>query len=1506
MDYGDAPDASSGTGVGNYQTTISDGGASHIITADLNLGTEIDADTGTLQNTTADADDTDSTPNDEDGVTLFPTLSTANSGNNYAVTVNYENTGADATLVGWIDFNADGVFDSTEAASATVTSANSSQVLNWTIPSGSSIKSGTTYARFRISRDGLLNTSYSTGAASDGEVEDYQLTILGGTDYGDAPDDGGINGNYGTISANNGAAHTIVDGLSIGNTIDSDDGSLQNSTATADNSDGLSDEESITSFPTLEVDDSTYSITVPVTNTVGTANLIGWIDFDGSGTFESDEAVSATVNNGETSATLTWNSIPGDITAGDTFARFRLSTDTTGFDTSTPTGLADDGEVEDYQITIDQLFDYGDAPDTSSGTGTGDYQTTTTNSAIDAPNHAITPGLSLGGTIDADDGTLQNPDASADDNSDTGSVDDEDGVTLTNSGIFESDDGSYSVTVNVTNTNSQNVTVVGWVDFDQSGTFDADEAVSASGVLTGDQTLTWSSFPDDVVAGNTFARFRLSTDSTLSASTPTGSMSDGEIEDYEVTINGVDYGDAPDTGAGNGVGNYETTSSDGGAAHNIITGISLGSSVDADNGTLQNTGATADDTTDGSDDEDSVTSFDALSVNDSGSTYSVTVDVSHTTGANANLIGWIDFDGDGLFESTEASNLVSGTNIDGTQTLNWTVPSGADIQSGTTYVRLRLSDGTLSSSTPIGLIGNGEVEDYAITIGGGTDFGDAPDANYNTDGVDNPASHEIVSGLSIGATVDSESDGAPGSNADGDDTLGTNDEDGVTFVDGTVISTSNTSYSAEVIVNAPDSITTTLASDDFSAVNNNPGALTAYQGGSGWASDWVAYEDVNATTGDADADAGKVRVNETADSLEITDNGRAAERKIDLSGTTDDITLNFNYQEFEDGGNINPADDPLEIYISNDNGANFTLIESYTAAATSPTSVSLDITSNITRSADTIIRFRVHPTTLNAEIGYSIFDVDVTETTTPETTLVGWVDLDRDGIFQPDEGVSLDTTGGLNTDGVTANTLTWTGVDTQTSGVTPGDTYARFRLSTDNNLTTSTPDDSVTDIGDGEVEDYKLTIAEVDYGDAPDTASNTSPGNYQTTASDGGAAHAIITGLNIGGTVDGEEGTLQNIAADADDNDGSGSDDENGITSFDPISKSTNSYSVDVAVTNTVEDATLIGWIDFDGNGAFEADEATSISVPLNPTSPVTLDWSSIPGGVVSGTTYARFRLSTEFNGITIDDTTSVGTVGDGEVEDYLINIAGGTDYGDAPDDGGTNGNYGTTSSNNGAAHTIVDGLTIGETIDEDNGTLQNSTADADNSDRLNDEDGITSFPALATNNSSYSISIPVNNTTGNPATLIGWIDFDGSGTFDSDEAVSASVADGATSATLSWDNGDGDANNNIPTDIVGGNTYARFRLSTDTTSFDTTTPTGLADDGEVEDYQITITQLTDYGDAPDDGGTNGNYGTTSANNGAAHGIIDGLKIGADVDADDGTQQDSWTFGKKRSIKTVL
>ena len=113
IDFGDAPDLSVGTETGNYRTLPADNGPSHGIVAGLRIGTTVDGDSGTLQSTAANADDIDALPSDdEDGVINAAAGLVLTTGVQPALRVRVTNTTATtATLYGWIDYNADGVFD---------------------------------------------------------------------------------------------------------------------------------------------------------------------------------------------------------------------------------------------------------------------------------------------------------------------------------------------------------------------------------------------------------------------------------------------------------------------------------------------------------------------------------------------------------------------------------------------------------------------------------------------------------------------------------------------------------------------------------------------------------------------------------------------------------------------------------------------------------------------------------------------------------------------------------------------------------------------------------------------------------------------------------------------------------------------------------------------------------------------------------------------------------------------------------------------------------------------------------------------------------------------------------------------------------------------------------------------------------------------------------------------------------------------------------------------------
>ncbi|MCC9642223.1 Ig-like domain-containing protein [Rhodopirellula sp. JC740] len=178
-------------------------------------------------------------------------------------------------------------------------------------------------------------------------------------------------------------------------------------------------------------------------------------------------------------------------------------------------------------------------------------------------------------------------------------------------------------------------------------------------------------------------------------------------------------------------------------------------------------------------------------------------------------------------------------------------------------------------------------------------------------------------------------------------------------------------------------------------------------------------------------------------------------------------------------------------------------------------------------------------------------------------------------------------------------------------------------------------------------------------------------------------------------------------------------------------------------------------------------------------------------------------------------------TPGSAPADDFNFGGRSSLDYGDAPD------SYGTLSASGGASHGILDGLTLGATIDSENDGQPSADATGDGA----DEDGIQ-FTAPLVPGTTSSVQVTVNNSTGGQAYLQGWIDVDGSGTFESDELFisNEALASGVHSVPVT-----------LPSFAlpVSGllDTFARFRLSQSTN----VPATGFAETGEVEDYAVRI-----------------------------------------------------------------
>lgn len=178
FEFGDAPDTGAGTGTGNYRTLLSDNGPMHTIVAGLRLGAAIDGEAIAGQSGAANGDDISSSPDDEDGVMSPLTDLVMTVGAQPTITLRATNTtGTAATLFGWIDYDGDGDFENgSERASITVPNNSNGVLFTLTFPSVPSGASAKTYARFRLSTDAAAGNSF--GSASDGEVEDYLVSIV--------------------------------------------------------------------------------------------------------------------------------------------------------------------------------------------------------------------------------------------------------------------------------------------------------------------------------------------------------------------------------------------------------------------------------------------------------------------------------------------------------------------------------------------------------------------------------------------------------------------------------------------------------------------------------------------------------------------------------------------------------------------------------------------------------------------------------------------------------------------------------------------------------------------------------------------------------------------------------------------------------------------------------------------------------------------------------------------------------------------------------------------------------------------------------------------------------------------------------------------------------------------------------------------------------------------------------------------------------------------------------
>lgn len=161
-------------------------------------------------------------------------------------------------------------------------------------------------------------------------------------DWGDAPDVP-----YPTLAGRNGARHRIVPGLRLGRRIDSEPNGQPAALALGDDLNGLDDEDGV-AFLTGVAASKSASVAVRVRTVAPSARLDAFIDFNADGDWsDAGEQIftSRSVTNGLNVLSF---AVPAGATNRPSVARFRLSS-AGGL---AATGLANDGEVEDYRVRL--------------------------------------------------------------------------------------------------------------------------------------------------------------------------------------------------------------------------------------------------------------------------------------------------------------------------------------------------------------------------------------------------------------------------------------------------------------------------------------------------------------------------------------------------------------------------------------------------------------------------------------------------------------------------------------------------------------------------------------------------------------------------------------------------------------------------------------------------------------------------------------------------------------------------------------------------------------------------------------------------------------------------------------------------------------------------------------------------------------------------------------------------------------------------------------------------
>jgi uncharacterized repeat protein (TIGR01451 family) len=732
-----------------------------------------------------------------------------------------------------------------------------------------------------------------------------------------------------------------------------------------------------------------------------------------------------------------------------------------------------------------------------------------------------------------------------------------------------------------------------------------------------------------------------------------------------------DFGDAP--------ASFDT----GGAASHIISDLSIGSAIDAENPTTINGGATGtplivsgpntvaagNNNNTGGDgaDEDGIAGWGTITT--TATTYSTTISLSGVNRA-ARICGWVDFNRNGSFDNPAERACADAIAGQTTATLNWSGLTG--LTAGNNYARLRLSYDLTGVQNPKGPLNSGEVEDYQLTITASAPPNNPPTTNdLNAASQPNPGGTTAVQ-VTMLAGSDPE-DGPLGAGKsfkiESLPTNGTLSYNNAPVLAGQIISnydptllkldpndgaiTVSFTYAAidstgqqdatpatismPFTASAPPSISPELCPVTSYLIQKSPSQISIYN---------LATAQFGSFTTITGVDSGPI-LNAIGFSpldgymyaLEDSTGANKDLYRLTQSGNAVKIgnVANLNFNNY----NAGDVDTNGYHYVSNTNRTQIEIIDINPArTATYGTKVgTVTLPSSATSGPDLAINpvdGRLYTIRFDTKELWS-FKIDVATQTVTGFTNHGTTTNVADGAITniTAGAVYFDASGNFYTyDNSTGNlwkfptnpTVSTAGQLIGNGGTAPLNDGARCALA------------PVPSLG-------------VDYGDAPDTGSGKGTGNYETLIVNNGPYHLISNSFHLGSS----------ITADADgfgngvDSNGNATDDidDDGVqlsgSSFQGQSLTPgSSITLNLATQGS---GLLNAWIDWNRNGSFD-DAGEKIATNVSPTANAIALNVTVPSSAAAGPTYARFRFSSDAN------LASTGYASDGEVEDYQVTIA--------------------------------------------------------------------------------------------------------------------------------------------------------------------------------------------------------------------------------------------------------